>query len=59
MTTDKDTDNQNKEQPIHSKFKFQIQIAWNTNEVVSGAKKIALRLWYGNRAMRRSLATGS
>jgi hypothetical protein len=40
---DKHTANQNKERPTHSKFKFQIQIAQKTHEVVSGAKKIAPR----------------
>jgi hypothetical protein len=42
--TNTHTDSQNKECPTHSKFKFQIQIAWNTPKVVSGAKKIAPRL---------------
>jgi hypothetical protein len=38
------TDSQNKEQPTHSKFKFQIQITQNAHEVVSGVKKITPRL---------------
>jgi hypothetical protein len=38
---DRQTNTQNKEPPTHSKLKFQIQIAENAHEVVSGAKKIA------------------